>query len=115
MMATNEASSDLADHRPLPRPRLVLTVEQAAEALAIGRTLMYELVGTGAVESVRIGRLRRIPAQALAVYVESLRSTPGAAGVSHTDEAAAGRSGEAALGTTHASAPRGVDEKGACS
>jgi len=45
--------------------RLVLTVEEAAERLGIGRTLMYALVTSGEVESVRIGRLRRIPADAL--------------------------------------------------
>lgn len=59
----------------VPRQRrLVLTVEQAAEALGIGRTMMYELIRAGAVESVRIGRLRRVPAQALSNYVDELRS-----------------------------------------
>ncbi|WP_019874563.1 excisionase family DNA-binding protein [Sporichthya polymorpha] len=57
-----------------PTPRIVLTVEQAAESLGIGRTLMYELISTGTVESVLIGRLRRIPAGALADYVERLRA-----------------------------------------
>ena len=56
-----------------PAIRIVLTVEQAAERLGIGRTLMYSLVSSGAVESVTIGRLRRIPADALMRYVESLR------------------------------------------
>lgn len=56
----------------LPAPRIVLTVEQAAEALGIGRTLMYELVGTGQVESVLIGRLRRVPADSLADDVDQL-------------------------------------------
>jgi excisionase family DNA binding protein len=53
--------------------RLVLTVEEAAERLGIGRTLMYALITTGEVESVRIGRLRRIPADALENYVKGLR------------------------------------------
>ncbi|GAA1870939.1 hypothetical protein GCM10009836_59540 [Pseudonocardia ailaonensis] len=53
--------------------RLVLTIEEAAERLGIGRTLMYALVSAGAVESVRIGRLRRVPTDALATYVEGLR------------------------------------------
>lgn len=53
--------------------RIVLTVEEAAELLGIGRTLMYALVAAGDVESVRIGRLRRIPRDALVVYVEELR------------------------------------------
>jgi excisionase family DNA binding protein len=56
-------------------PRIVLTVAEAAEVLGIGRTLMYSLVGSGAVESVTIGRLRRIPADALVLYIDSLRTT----------------------------------------
>lgn len=54
-------------------PRLLLRVEEAAERLGIGRTLMYELVSRGEVESVPVGRLRRIPAECLAEYVARLR------------------------------------------
>jgi excisionase family DNA binding protein len=54
--------------------RLLLTVEEAAEQLGIGRTLMYALVKDGAVESVHIGRLRRIPADALPRYLQGLRA-----------------------------------------
>jgi excisionase family DNA binding protein len=53
--------------------RLVLTVEEAADRLGIGRTLMYALITAGEVESVRIGRLRRVPANALENYVKGLR------------------------------------------
>jgi excisionase family DNA binding protein len=54
---------------------LVLTVEAAAERLGIGRSLMYALVKSGDVESVCIGRLRRIPADALETFVRSLRAS----------------------------------------
>jgi excisionase family DNA binding protein len=54
--------------------RIVLTVAEAAEILGIGRTLMYSLVTSGAVESVTIGRLRRIPSDALSAYVQALRN-----------------------------------------
>jgi excisionase family DNA binding protein len=64
------------DARPL---RLVLTIEEAAERLGIGRTLMYALVSAGEVESVRIGRLRRVPSDALEAYVLRLRRLGGAA------------------------------------
>lgn len=57
---------------PLP---LVLTVEEAAQRLGIGRTVMYALVSSGAVESVRIGRLRRVPADALVTFLDELRAT----------------------------------------
>lgn len=62
--------------RPL---RLVLTIEEAAERLGIGRTLMYALVSAGEVESVRIGRLRRVPTDALESYVATLRRLGSAA------------------------------------
>lgn len=54
--------------------RLLLTVEEAAKRLGVGRTLMYALVKDGEVESVQIGRLRRIPADALFRYLEQLRA-----------------------------------------
>lgn len=53
--------------------QLLLTPEEAAELLAVGRTKLYELLRTGALESVRIGAARRIPAAALTAYVERLR------------------------------------------
>jgi len=54
---------------------LVLTIEEAAERLCIGRTLMYSLVKAGAVESVCIGRLRRIPLDALEGFLRRLRES----------------------------------------
>ena len=40
--------------------RLLLTPERAAERLDVGRTTVYGLLATGELESVRIGRSRRI-------------------------------------------------------
>jgi excisionase family DNA binding protein len=57
-------------------PVLLLRVEEAAERLGIARTLMYQLVREGQVESVRVGRLRRIPVQCLEDYIEDLRTRP---------------------------------------
>lgn len=48
---------------------VLLTVEDAAQALALGRTKVYELVESGALRSVKIGRSRRIPVQALHEFV----------------------------------------------
>ncbi|MFD7414748.1 MULTISPECIES: helix-turn-helix domain-containing protein [Kitasatospora] len=54
----------------VPDPTLVaLTVEEAARRLGVGRTTMYALVASGEVPSVTIGRLRRVPAEALKEYV----------------------------------------------
>ena len=53
--------------------RLLLTIDEAADRLGIGRTLMYALVTGGEVESVQIGRLRRVPVEALSDFVARLR------------------------------------------
>jgi excisionase family DNA binding protein len=57
-------------------PRIVLTIEQAAERLGVGRTMTYSLVRAGEVKSVSIGRLRRVPVTALAEYVAALLDEP---------------------------------------
>lgn len=53
---------------------LLLSPERAADRLEVGRTKFYELMATGQIESVKIGKLRRIPAAALDEYVERLRA-----------------------------------------
>lgn len=50
--------------------RLLLTVSDAARRLEISRSLFYELLAAGEIESICVRRLRRIPVQALADYVE---------------------------------------------
>jgi excisionase family DNA binding protein len=51
---------------------LLVRPEDAAIALGIGRTKVYELMRSGALRSVKIGGLRRIPATALADFVAKL-------------------------------------------
>ena len=55
--------------------KLLLKPEEAAEILSIGRSKVYELIGTGELASVRIGACRRIPAEALSDFVAGLRDT----------------------------------------
>lgn len=54
------------------RPRLLLTVEEASDVLSIGRTTMFDLIRTGRVASVRIGRLRRVSMDALHAFAREL-------------------------------------------
>ena len=49
--------------------RLLLTVPEAAEALAISRSKLYELIAAGRVASIRIDGSRRIPLSALETYI----------------------------------------------
>ncbi|PSK90928.1 excisionase family DNA binding protein [Murinocardiopsis flavida] len=53
-------------------PRLLLTVPEAAHALSISRSKLYELLSSGTVRSLRIGGSRRIPMAALDEYVSGL-------------------------------------------
>lgn len=46
---------------------------QTAAKLGLGRTTLWELISTGEIETVKIGRSRRIPADALVAYVDRLR------------------------------------------
>ncbi len=66
-------SRDVIDLTVRSDTRLLLTVEEAADRLGIGRSLMYELIQDGAVESVRVGRLRRVPVEALTEFVAAVR------------------------------------------
>ena len=53
------------------RPLLV-SVEDAAGLLGIGRTTLYELIRRGDVRPIRIGRCVRIPQRELEAFVERL-------------------------------------------
>ena len=53
--------------------KLLLTVIEAARRLGIGRTFMYELLASGQIESVHVGRLHRVPVDALTDFVDRSR------------------------------------------
>jgi excisionase family DNA binding protein len=57
-----------------PLTALLLTIPEAARALAIGRSTLYELIDCGAVDVVHIGRSTRVPVAAITEYVERLRA-----------------------------------------
>jgi excisionase family DNA binding protein len=49
-----------------------MTVPEAAEALAISRSKLYELIAGGTIASIRIDGSRRIPLTALEDYISRL-------------------------------------------
>jgi excisionase family DNA binding protein len=51
----------------------LVTPEEAAQRLRISRAQVYVLLRAGSLESVQIGRSRRIPIVALADFVRNLR------------------------------------------
>jgi excisionase family DNA binding protein len=52
--------------------RLLLTVEEAAEALTISRWKVFELIRTRQLRSIKIGGLRRVPRAAIDEYIVRL-------------------------------------------
>lgn len=70
MTASTPASPEFSNGQP---EGLLLTVEEAAERLRLGRTLVYRLISSGQLESVKVGRSRRVPAECLSEYVSALR------------------------------------------
>jgi excisionase family DNA binding protein len=57
-----------------PIPKLLLSPEEAADVLSIGRTRVYRLIATGELRSMLIGRSRRIPSSALVEFVRQLEA-----------------------------------------
>ena len=55
-------------------PKLLLTAVEAAEQLGVSRTKVYELMAAGTLRSIHIGRLRRVPVDALGDFIEAMES-----------------------------------------
>lgn len=72
MATSNEAPDESGNDQ---QDGLLLTVEETARRLRMGRTLVYRLISSGELESVKVGRLRRVPAECLPEYVAALRRT----------------------------------------
>lgn len=51
---------------------LLITIEQAARLLCLGRTRTYELVLAGRIQSVKVGRRRLVVRRALDTFVDQL-------------------------------------------
>jgi len=64
-------NDDLAARRDVPIPKLLLTVPEAGRALAISRSKMYDLLNSGDLPSVHIGRSRRVRVSDIEDFVKS--------------------------------------------
>ena len=53
--------------------KVLYTMEEAADLLSVGRSTVYDLIRMRLLETVKIGRSRRVTAAALAELVERLR------------------------------------------
>ncbi|MGW3494005.1 helix-turn-helix domain-containing protein [Streptomyces sp. NPDC001020] len=59
-----------------PADRLLYRPEDAAEALSIGRSTVYELMAEGTLKYIKLGRTRRIRRVDLEAFVENLPVLP---------------------------------------
>ncbi len=59
--------------------KLLYTMEEAADALSVGRSTVYDLVRMKLLQTVRIGRSRRVTADALRELVDRLAANEEAA------------------------------------
>ena len=62
----NKKNSITSENLPV-----VLSVQQLAEVLQIGRNSTYDLVKSGQIRSIRIGKTIRIPQAALLEYLNN--------------------------------------------
>jgi excisionase family DNA binding protein len=51
-------------------PDRLLSIDLAADALGIGRSATYDLLGAGRLRSVKVGRRRLVPAHAIGEYID---------------------------------------------
>ena len=57
------------------RPARLDAIEQVMERLGVGRSCVFELIGSGQLRSVKIGRRRLVADQAIDDYIVEGRST----------------------------------------
>lgn len=50
-------------------PRMCMSVEEAARALGLSRGRVFELIAIGEVPSLKVGRRRLVPVEALKVWI----------------------------------------------
>jgi excisionase family DNA binding protein len=74
LLASNPPTTVPEPRAEMPQDRVLLSVEEAANRLGIGRTFAWRLVRTGDLKSVQIGRLRRIHVDAIREYTAGLTS-----------------------------------------
>ena len=65
-------------------PGRLLSIDEAAAALGLGRTALYPELMSGRLRSFKVGRRRLIPASAIDAYIEARAGDPASAVVGAT-------------------------------
>ena len=72
--ATTPSQNNMPPHATTAAS-IILTVEETADLLKIGRTTAYDLIKTGQLSSIMIGRLRRIRYLDVVAYLHDINHT----------------------------------------
>jgi len=75
MALTHDAPNGAQQH-----PVRLLTLDEARQELRLGATKLAELVATGELASIRVGRRRLIPADAIPAFVAGRLAADGRGG-----------------------------------
>jgi excisionase family DNA binding protein len=54
--------------------RITLSVDEAITALGVGRTMMYELLGNGSIQSFKVGKKRLIRVSSIMEWIAEQES-----------------------------------------
>ncbi len=73
-VALADVARGLSSEEPADDPPGLLTVDQTARRLGLGRTRIFDLMRSGQLASVRVGKSRRVPTTAVAAFIEVLES-----------------------------------------
>ncbi len=65
----SRATDDENARADQPRP-IVLTVKEACQVLRISRWTLYDLIRARSIETIKIGRSRRIPVSSVSKYIK---------------------------------------------
>ncbi len=78
-MTTTQETTDVAfDPMEALNDRLLLKVERVAQALDLSRSQVAEMIATGELPSIKIGRSRRVPVAALRQWIAEQAAGQGA-------------------------------------
>jgi len=87
-------------------PRLLHPIPEAVYLTGIGRSKFYELLESGAIESVKVGSRRLVPHDALVRFAESLRDSSAALSHMRPDMDEATPASAATVTTDDGTSPR---------
>jgi excisionase family DNA binding protein len=62
--------SELTPTSPDPQPDRLLSVDDAADALGIGRSALYGEIAAGRLRTLKVGRRRLVPSGAVRDYIQ---------------------------------------------